>query len=276
MTTFERRQRLVRLLQEQAGIKVTELAGLLGVSHGTIRNDLTALEEEGLLTRVRGGAALLQQYRFLNRSFAGRAQNNAAAKQRIACCAARLVEDGAAILLDASTTVFAMIPYLNVRRGLTIVTNGIEAALALAPNPSNTVILIGGVVRTDGTSVVGHLGAKILEDLHFKTAFVSCSGFSIEAGLTEVDIQEVQTKKRMIRSAEKLVALIDSSKFGRVDLTSFAGLEQVSHIFTDGDVAPAFVEALGRSGIQVTVCSQEAVSPTAPCGEGEKSPVSTP
>ena len=196
MTTFERRQRLVHLLQEKAGIKVTELADRLNVSQGTIRNDLKALAESGQIARVRGGAVITKDQRFANPSFSARVQVRAAAKALIACRAAEMIKDGDSILLDASTTVFAMIPSLLRMHNLTIVTNGIEAGLALVKNSSHTVILVGGVLRPDGTSVVGHLGAKILENLYVKTAFVSCSGFTVQAGLTEADIQEVLLQAR--------------------------------------------------------------------------------
>jgi DeoR/GlpR family transcriptional regulator of sugar metabolism len=271
MILFERRQGILNLLREQSGIKVAELARRFGVSEGTIRNDLNALEGEGRLTRVRGGAVPRDGHRFVSRSFADRARTNAEAKRRIARRAAELVEDGDSILLDASTSVFAMVPYLQDRRNLTVVTNGIEVGLALAQNPSHTVILVGGVVRPNGTSVVGHLGGKILDEMHIKTAFVSCSGFSVEAGLTEVDIQEVQLKKKMIGSAERVMALIDSSKFGKVDLTSFASLEQVSHIFTDSDVPPYFIEQLRRTCTTLTVCDETTASSFVPCTETQGS-----
>jgi DeoR/GlpR family transcriptional regulator of sugar metabolism len=267
MTTFERRQRILDLLREEPGIRVSELAQRLSVSEGTIRNDLSALEDAGQLTRVRGGAVLRDSHRFASPSFAARVPVNARAKQWIARQAAETVENGDSILLDASTTVFAMVPYLQDQRNLTIVTNGIEVGLVLAQNPAHTVILLGGIMRPDGTSVVGHLGQKILEDLHIKTAFVSCSGFSVGAGLTEVDIQEVQIKSEMIGSAERVVALIDSTKFGKVDLTSFASLEQVSHIFTDSNLDPRFIEQLRPTGTGLTICGDSRASSFTPCDE---------
>jgi ribose transport system substrate-binding protein len=265
LTTYERRQRIVDLLRQQAGIKATELAKLLEVSEGTIRNDLRTLQKKGQLRRVRGGAVLKDDYQICNPEFAVRARVNAVAKQRIARWAADLVEDGDAILLDASTTVFHMAPWLQQRRNLTIVTNCIETGLALSQNSDHTVILIGGILRADGLSVVGHLGERTLDELNIKTAFVSCSGFSVEAGLTEVDIQDTPVKRKMLQSANQVVALIDSSKFGRVDLTPFAGVDQISHIFTDTEVAPEFVEQLRSTSIPLSICSENTMSPvTAP------------
>jgi DeoR/GlpR family transcriptional regulator of sugar metabolism len=272
MTTFERRQRILDLLRGEPGIRVSELAQRLGVSEGTIRNDLSALEDSGQLTRVRGGAVLKDSHRFVSSSFAARVHVNAEAKQWIAREAANTIEDGESILLDASTTVFAMVPHLQNCRNLTIVTNGIDVGLALAKNPSNTVILVGGVLRPDGTSVVGHLGQKILDDLHIKTAFVSCSGFSVQAGLTEVDIHEVQIKSEMIGSAERVVALVDSTKFGKVDLTSFASLQQISRIFTDRHLIPEFVEQLRHTRKDLTVCGETEPSSFNLCDEVPTAP----
>ncbi len=159
MTTYERRQTILRLLQLEPNetLGVTELAEALEVSEGTIRNDLTALQDEQLIVRVRGGAVLK------NGAGATRLPNatrNAEAKLWIARWAADMIEDGDAIFVDASTTVLSIAPFLADRRNLTVITNGIDAARALALNLSNTVILVGGVLRPDGNSVADSLIAQ--------------------------------------------------------------------------------------------------------------------
>ncbi len=256
MTTFERRQRILALLREQSNVTVTELAKMLAVSEGTIRNDLTALDEAQQLMRVRGGAVMRDNHQVQTPALAAKARVNATAKQRIARWAADMVEDGDSILLDASTTVFHMAAFLQDRRNVTIITNGLEVARTLAANPANTTILIGGVLRADGTSVTGHLGEKILKDLHIKTAFVSCSGFTLGVGLTELDLQEAQLKSHMIRSASRVVALIDSSKFGQASLAPFATVEQIAHILTDSPVDPETLEHLRQTNTTLTVCGE--------------------
>jgi ribose transport system substrate-binding protein len=264
MTTFERRQRILALLREQSGVKVTELAPLLDVSEGTIRNDLTALEEAGQLRRVRGGAVPKDNHDAFSPTLPDRARINAPAKQRIARWAADMVQDGDSILLDASTTVFHMVPFLQDHQNLTIFTNGLETARALAKNPANTIILLGGVLRQDGTSVTGHLGEKILKDLHINTAFVSCSGFSVEAGLTQFDLQEAQLKSHMIECAKQVVALIDASKFGQASLTPFATVDQLSHIVTDSQISPTYIEQLRQTEISFTICGENTASSFSP------------
>lgn len=256
MTTFERRYRLLNIIREQPGIRVPDLAKLLQVSEGTVRNDLNALSASGQLTRVWGGGVPADKEHNVNQAYAARARQNQSAKQAIARAAAKLVSDGDSLLLDASTTIFHMADFLQEKHNLTVVTNGIEVGRELALDPSNTVILFGGILRPDGTAITRPSSERLLNDLHMKLAFMSSSGFSVEAGMTEVDLNEAMFKRSMVVAANSLVALIDSSKFGKVDLTSFASIQQISHLFTDTCVTEAWMTKLQQAGVSVTLCNE--------------------
>jgi DeoR/GlpR family transcriptional regulator of sugar metabolism len=257
LTTFERRQRILNFLREQPGIRVPDLARLAGVSEGTIRNDLRALDGNGQLMRVRGGGVPLDEQQNHSQTFATRAMAHRAAKMWISRQAAALVQNNDSVLLDSSTTVYYLACQLRDHRELTVITNGIEAARELAKNPTNTVILLGGVLRVDGTSITVPLGESFLDAYHIKTAFVSCSGFTPESGLTEVDIYEAQIKRKMIANSGAVVALIDSSKFGRMDLTPFAPTGQLAHIYTDEHLTPEWLEQLRGSLVPYTLCGED-------------------
>ena len=254
MISFERRQRLLATLKEHPGIRVPELSKILNVSEGTVRNDLNALSEQGQLIRVRGGAQVGDESRGQNAAFTARAGVNTDKKQSIARQAAELIVDGDSILLDASSTVFHMAHFLADRRNLRVITNGIEVGRVLAQNPYNTVILVGGLLASDGNSITGLMSDFFLKDLHVNKAFVSCSGFTVEEGLTEVNIHEVQLKRRMIACASKVIALIDSSKFGKIDLTLFAQSGQIQHLLTDAGLDAHWEKLLTESGISYTLC----------------------
>ena len=245
------------ILREQPGIRVPEVAELLEVSEGTIRNDLNSLAGSGQVTRVRGGGVLLDEQPSRSPIFSTRLLTHRLAKQAIARQAAALVQDNDSMLLDSSTSSYYLAGCLKARRDLTVITNGIESARELAKNSSNTVIMLGGVLRVDGTAINVPLAEQILTEYHLKTAFLSCSGFTLEGGLTEVDIYEAQIKRKFIANSGKLVALIDSSKFGRADLTSFASLDQITHLFTDTDLDPAWVKKLKQAGVPYTLCSDK-------------------
>lgn len=254
VTTYERRQSLLDLLQQQPGLRVPEIAKALDVSEGTVRNDLNALEEEGRLQRVHGGAVLSDQDLFQNNSFVRRYKENVAAKRAIAREAALLVKDGDSILLDASSTVYYVARALSERQALRVVTNGFEVARELAQNPSNNVILIGGVVNNNSSSVTGLLSERIIEELHTQKALLSCSGFSLERGMTEILLAEAQIKRKAIESSQQLFALVDSSKFGKEDMTPFARPMQIAHLFTDSGITEDWKSRLQSAGIPFTVC----------------------
>ena len=259
MTTYERRQSLLDVLRKQPGLRVPELAQVLNISEGTVRNDLNALEEEGRLKRVHGGAILNDHDQFQNNSFVRRYKQNVSAKLAIAQEAALLVKDGDSLFLDASSTDYYLARELSKRQELRVVTNGFEVARELAENPSNNVILIGGVVNNNSSSVTGLLSERIIEELSIEKTFLSCSGFSLERGMTEVLFAEAQIKRKVIESSQQLFALVDSSKFGREDLTSFASPMKISHLFTNEGISPQWIEQLQQVGVELTICKEEMV-----------------
>jgi DeoR/GlpR family transcriptional regulator of sugar metabolism len=256
LTTYERRQSLLELLRKQPGLRVPEIAQVLDISEGTVRNDLNALENEGHLTRVHGGAVINTTAQMVNAAFGVRHLEHTREKNFIGAGAATLVNDGDSILLDASSTVYYLALNLKERNRLRVVTNGIEVARLLAQNPSNTVILIGGVVNPDGSSVTGLLSEQIIAELHIQKAFVSCSGFSVESGLTEVHLDEAQLKRKAIEAAKQVFALVDSSKMGHEDLTPFARPLQITHLFTDSGITEEWQARLNWANIPFTVCCE--------------------
>jgi DeoR/GlpR family transcriptional regulator of sugar metabolism len=258
MTTYERRQSVLGILRKQPGLRIPELAQALDVSEGTIRNDLNALETEGKLRRVHGGAVLNEQNPFLNNSFMRRYRQNVAAKSAIARKASTLIKDRDSILLDASSTAYYLARALSARNKLRVMTNGFEVARELARNTSNTVMLIGGVVENDSSSVTGLLSEQIIADMRVEKSFFSCSGFSIERGMTEVHLGEAQLKRKAIESSKQVFGLIDSSKFGKEDLTTFARPNQIAQIFTDSGITDEWQSRLQEAGISFWVCDDTA------------------
>ncbi len=232
------------------------MAGELGVSEGTIRNDLNALEADGHLTRYHGGAILNEQTGLHNTSFSARHEEHAIEKACIARHAAKYVNDGDSILLDASSTVYYLGLAIQGCQRLRVVTNGMDVARLLAKNPTNSVMLVGGTLNQDGSSVSGLFSEQIIQELHIQKAFVSCSGFSLEHGMTEVHLNEAHLKRKAIESTEQVIALVDSSKFGKEDLTTFASINRVTFLFTDAGLSPEWKAKLTAAGIKFTLCDE--------------------
>lgn len=257
MITYKRRQYLLEILQQQPHLRVSDMAEALNVSQGTIRNDLNALQSEGRVKRVHGGAVLIEKNIKGNNSFLSRYQQNISSKLAIAKEAANLVSDGDSILLDASSTAYCVARAISHLKDLRVVTNGFNTANELAKNNSNKVALIGGMVNYNASSVTGLLSEQIIEDLHVQKAFLSCSGFSLERGMTEVHLNEAQLKRKVIHIADQLIALIDSTKFGKEDLTPFAKPEEIYRLFTDAGISENWKEKLLESGIDLVICQEE-------------------
>lgn len=250
-----RRDRILTLLQDRRSASVGELSELLQVSEVTVRQDLNLLAEEGRLVRTRGGA-LLPSRTSRELTFASRAAMNTAQKQRIGERAASLVASGDSILLDASSTAVYVARALRQRRDLsdlTLITNGIHTALEVVERPEITTVLTGGIVRMTADSLNGAIAEDMLSKIHATRGFFGTRGLTLEQGLTEVNLQEAQVKRAMLRRCQEVVVVADASKFGEVSLTSFAALDQVDRIITDTAAPQELLEALQARGVRVDI-----------------------
>ena len=265
-SAYVRHQAILELVQRHESVRVADLAAQLHVSESTIRADLELLDEQARLVRVRGGAIALPEAQAAGPAsyLSQKALSHADEKRAIARWAAGMVEDEDVILLDASSTVLHIAPFLHDRRNLTVFTNGIDIARSLAKEPSNTVIILGGILRPAGNAITGAIGKQLLQDYHVQTAFVSCSGFTPELGFFEQDLQEAQMKALMIQASQRRIALVDSSKIGSVGLTAFGKLADFDYFVTDEGVESGVVEAIRRTRVHVIVCGDQTTRAYAP------------
>ncbi|MBE6185013.1 DeoR/GlpR family DNA-binding transcription regulator [Heyndrickxia ginsengihumi] len=251
MFAYERRSKIIEILQDKKRISVKELASQIGVSEATLRTDLTKMEEDGLLTRTHGGAVLNEELEN-ETSFSAREKRNKNEKMKIAETAFELIQEKQCILLDASSTALELARLIkNKPIRLTVVTSGLQAALELKDNPDITVILIGGVVTKKSTSIEGTLGINILDYINIDIMFTSANGFTTENGLEDFNLYEVELKKEIVKRAAKVIAIIDSSKIGKSSSAVFAKLNQIDKLITDKTLNPEFSKKLAENHIEV-------------------------
>ncbi len=249
----ERQREIGRIVEEQGRARVAELAARFGVSQVTIRKDLEVLAEADRVIRTHGGAIAVRMRRG-DIAFEVRDRQQRAEKAAIGALAAAQVSDGESIVLDASTTGLYLARELLRREawhGLTVVTNSIHAATALAGRADITVLLMGGRVRSS-LSVVGQLGDAVFDRVNVQKAFLSAAGFSLEEGLTEAREEEAQIKRAMVAAANEVYAIIDHSKWGRVASATFCDVEGLARVFTDAAAPADMVASLQGMGIEVT------------------------
>ncbi|WP_138420500.1 DeoR/GlpR family DNA-binding transcription regulator [Aquibacillus sediminis] len=251
MFATERRNEILKILQEKQRLTVKDLSSKIGVSEATLRTDLNKMEMEGLLTRTHGGA-ILNDYIDYETSFSAREKKNKSEKIKIAEKAFTFVEEKQCILLDASSTALEFARFLKDQQvRLTVVTSGLQTALELKDNFNITVILIGGVVTTGSSSVEGTLGLSILNNVNIDIMFTSANGFVVETGLTDFNLYEVELKKEMVKKANNVIALIDKSKIGTSSSALFAYTEEIDTIITDQPIGNDINRKLSELSIRV-------------------------
>lgn len=256
--TGERRGRMRALIEERAFARVAELSREFGVSAVTVRSDLDALEAEGGIRRIRGGAMPYDAARLRERPFEETAIEAAEAKARIAAAAADLLEPGMSVLLDVGTTAAAVARELLRReelRDLTVVTSGLSIALLLETAiPRLQVIVTGGTLRPLQHSLVAPLAGQVLARVHADVAVIGCNGVDAEAGVTNINLPEAEVKAAMIGAAARTVVIADGSKIGRVHLGHVASVAAVDVLITDPTApAPALAEVRALDGPRIVV-----------------------
>ena len=254
----ERRQKILRDIGEIDGGLIPQLSEKYAVSEMTIRRDLKVLEEEGLIKRTWGGAILWPPERsepfVLSRE--RRERLHMSYKEAIACHAARhWVQDGDILILEGGTTVTAMAHFLQPFEELTVVTNGLYTAdkLQRKLSANATIICTGGILRPESSTFVGPITEQFFREFHGQRLFLSATGLTMQAGLTDPKMLETQVKRAMVECADEIIVLLDSTKFGVKSLMTVLDLDRVSCLITD-DGAPAdVVNLLCAQGINVTV-----------------------
>lgn len=249
LSSEERRDRIIQVLREQDEVSVIELSRRLHVSEVTTRKDLQQLEEQGYLTRVRGGAVVSGRGQ-LELRFAARQQINLDEKRRIAYKAVEFIQPGNTVYIDGSTTAFQMTRLLRDMSNLTVVTTGLYAALELSFAPDVTTIVVGGILRRRTSSLVDTLSPNLLRRLHVDIAFLSCRGFTPEQGMMESDLREAQMKRAMAENAGRRIGLLDHAKFGGTYVATSLLPEEIDTLIVDTKLPEAARAALATTQIQ--------------------------
>lgn len=224
-----RQEKIMEILSSNEIISTESIMKDLGVSVSTLRRDLMKLEGEKKITLLHGGGVRLAQ-RTTELNISTKMDLNRYAKDLIAKKAASLVEDGDVIFMDPSSTTYLMIPYLAGKQ-VTVLTNGISHINQLISLEINC-IMIGGSIKLTTNSCVGPLTESIMDTFYFNKCFLGASGFSIQSGITNHDINEKAIKVLALKNSTQSYFLLDHTKYGIVTMVKVANLEEYP-ILTD-------------------------------------------
>jgi len=250
LSQTQRAEQVMKLLEERDSVQVAELSELFSVSAVTVRSDLAELARQGLVARVRGGVRALQRGQS-ELAFDLRLRLEATRKQAIVRAAAEMVGEGEAVALDSSTTAYYLALELRAKRELVVVTNGLLIAAALADAPGVTVLVTGGMLRQSAMSLVGDFGSELLRSTRINRGFFGARGLSLDRGLMDLNPDEVGIKQGMADACEHVVGILDSTKWHRSALLSFAPTKSIDAIVTDSDAPPDDVAAWRAAGVDV-------------------------
>ena len=214
MYNKEREQEILSILKTANGfVSVAQLCEALFASESSVRRDLKALEQKGLVKRSYGGATPTSNYSNIV-TFNHRTRQNADAKREIAKKAVDLVKDGDVIFLDQSSTAFYLAAELVGRSSLTVVTNNIEIMMLLS-NSAVRVISSGGALSNENRNcLIGGDAVKTFQDIFADTVFFSVKAVDDDGQVTDCSREEIDVRNSMLKNASKKVLLCDSSKFG--------------------------------------------------------------
>ncbi len=252
-----RRERMLSLIRDREFMRVSDLSSLFGISEVTVRSDLALMADRGQLQRVHGGAIVRNTDPHIERTYEQAADTFRAEKTAIGEFAASLVRPGETVILDVGSSTTALAKALVTRDDLVdvvVITSSLTIALALEPAiPRIAVIVTGGTLRPKQHSLVDPMASYVLDDVHATTAFIGCNGVHPEYGVTNVNLPEAATKRRMISAGQRTVVVADGSKLGNISVVKVADLSDIDLVITGSSAPREVVHELESAGVSVEI-----------------------
>ncbi|MCD7937589.1 MAG: DeoR/GlpR family DNA-binding transcription regulator [Tannerellaceae bacterium] len=242
---------ILEALKKDGYVKVQELSEQLGVSEVTIRKDLKLLESKKMLYRNHGSASSLSSI-ISDKHIDIKEKLFTEEKIRIGQAANKILEPNDKIMIASGTTLLAFANEITTDHHLTVITSSVKVSLTLCYNPFIEIVQLGGIMRKNSVSVIGHYAENILESLSCNKLFLGVDGLDLD-GLTTSDMSEARINQQMIDASQKIIIMTDSSKFGKRGFCKICDLNKIHQIITDTNAPADIVEMLRERDIEVTL-----------------------
>lgn len=249
----KRRERILDYLSTNETINTNKLAEKLDISPLTLRRDLQALDDEGLIIRYYGGAKLATPQDKINTTNSKENKINSIYNKRkhaIAKYAADLIDDGDTIFINSSSTALLILEYLDDKRVYVVTNNG--KALQSTIGPNIELVLTGGQVYERKQSLIGDFATYILSKITADKCFLGVSGIAADSGISTSVLQETLVNHEMInRCSGPVYVLADNSKIGRHHNFSSGDIHEISHLITDCDIKDIDIKDFEDKGLTI-------------------------
>jgi DeoR family transcriptional regulator of aga operon len=254
----ERLQRIIQVIQKNGHATAGDLARNFGVSEITIRRDLIELDDRGVVRRAHGGA-IISTPTSSEPPIIHRLVQEKDCKEAIARTAASLIRDGDSIFIGSGSTTAYIARYLTNHKRLTVVTNALNISTDLATATDITVVVLGGMMRHEELSLIGHIAEQSLHEVTFDKVIIGIPAIDLKAGLTNDYLPEVITDRTILNRAREVILLADHTKCGLVASAFVAPLNRVNTFITDFQTSPEFLEGVRAQGVNVVVVDDDYV-----------------
>ncbi len=250
LSSLERQEQLLRFVQQNQRVTVTQICETFGISAATARRDLESLAELGQVKRFHGGAKAVRQAPpeapVLQREI-----EQADEKKRIGRATAELISDGETVFLSSGTTVLEVARSLRHHRNVTVITNSLLVINTLVNIPEITVICLGGLLRQSEMSMIGHITEQALTQVHAHKIIIGIRALDVEHGLTNDYLPETMTDRAVLAHGGEVIVVADHTKCKRVSTASVAPITAINKLITSTKAPSDFIEALTAKGIKV-------------------------
>ncbi len=250
LSTEQRRENIVAMIHELGRVKVSELSEKYKISEVSIRKDLEALEAQGHLKRVHGGAVALNKL-YVNMDLSERYLTNSQAKRHLAEAVASFVNDNDTIFMNAGTTLTYVLRAIKGKQNISLVTNSIQNATEAALFSSFKVILLGGEVDSKYQFTYGTDAEAQLANYHAMKTILSVDGISAEAGLTLYYSNEASIARKMIEYSSKTIVVADSGKIGKEVFARITDAKHTDILITNASDKEKELAALRKLGVTI-------------------------
>ena len=243
----KRQSQILDLLTQNKKLKVTELSEILNVSQVTIRKDLSALEESGIIVREHGYAKLNESDDINNRL-----AYHYDIKQKIAEKAVESIEDGETVMIESgSCCALVALEIAKTKKDVTLITNSAFIADYIRKTGNVRIILLGGEYQEESQVMVGPITRKCVEGFFVDKLFVGTDGFTKETGFTGNDYMRSEAVKDMAKQASNVIIVTDSVKFQQKGVVSLLDTKKVSYVYTDSNIPEETEEYLIENNIKI-------------------------
>lgn len=249
--TQQRRHTIIKLLEELGKLSVDQLAQRFETSEVTIRKDLTALEQNGLLLRQYGGAIPVPKELLPNTEDAVISQT----KQNIGIAAASCIRDHNRIIVDSGTTTSSLIEQLAHKKGLIVMTNSLQVANALNSLENEpTLLMTGGTWDPHSESFQGQIAEQVLRSYDFDQLFIGADGIDLERGSTTFN-ELIGLSRVMAEVSREVVMMVESDKISRKIPNLELSWDHIHTLVTDKGITTKQRQAIEAKDIKVIIAS---------------------